>query len=104
MADAKATKYEESRYKTTVFAQNRGLDAFELFAGISGRQSQEPLRNKTATSRSEKQNAVLTLRRDANYNSCRTQNSSRTEFGVVGCGGFVLVQEQSMTHFEEATG
>jgi len=62
------------------------------------------LKNKTAISPFEKQNAVLTLPREANYNSCRTQNNSRTESGTVGATDEFFVQEQSMTHFEEATG
>jgi hypothetical protein len=60
--------------------------------------------NKTATPASKKKNAVLTLLRCANYNSCRTKNSSHIEFRAVGCGGLIFVQEPPMTHFEEATG
>jgi hypothetical protein len=53
-------------------------------------------KNETTASPSEKQNAVLTLARGANYKSCRTQNSPRTEFDVVAVdyGRFVVVREQ----------
>jgi hypothetical protein len=85
-------------------AINRGLKVNELFAGISCRQNQDQRKNKTATPASKKKNAVLTLLRCANYNSCRTKNSSHIEFRAVGCGGLIFVQEPPMTHFEEATG
>jgi hypothetical protein len=86
------------------FGKNRDLKAFELLPQIACRQNQDRLKNKTATSSSEKQNAVLTLPRDANYNSCRTQNSSRTEFGVDGCGGLVSCARATNGALEEATG
>jgi hypothetical protein len=71
-----------------------------LLPGISRRYHQDHRENKTAISPSKKQNAVLTLPRDANYKSCRTQNSSRTALLVAALNS---VQEQSMAHFEEAT-
>jgi hypothetical protein len=82
MADAEGIETSRESRKTAVCAQKREPKARAPFPGISCRQNQDHLKNKTATSSSEKQNAVLTLPRDANYNSCRTQNSSRTEFGV----------------------
>jgi hypothetical protein len=86
-----------------VFGKNWDLKAFELLPGNSCRQNQDRLKNKTATSSSEKQNAVLTLPRDANYNSCRTQK--QLSHGVRRCWlRRISVQEQPMTRFDEATG
>ncbi len=99
-----AMKHHESSRKMQFFSQKLDIRAFERFACGLLRIKLRPAKNKTAAPPSEKQNAVLTLARDANYKSCRTQNSSRTEFDVVAvdCSDSFLCEIKSMTYFEEA--
>src|SRR5260370_33892988 len=91
-----AMKHHESSRKMQFFSQKLDIRAFERFACGLLRIKLRPAKNKTAAPPSEKQNAVWTLARDPNYKSCRTQNSSRTEFDVVAvdCSRFVLVRDQ----------
>jgi hypothetical protein len=104
MADVDGNEMLREHGKNCSFAKKSGVfKVFEPCLESFCRWGQDQRENKTVTSCSEKQNAVLTLPRDPNYNSCRTQNSSGTEFGVGGCGGF-LCWSQPMTRFEEAMG
>src|ERR1700724_1534799 len=90
-----AIKHHESSRKMQFFSQKLDIRAFERFACGLLQAKLRPAKNKTAAPPSEKQNAVLTLARDANYKSCRTQNSSRTfDVVAVDCGRFVLVRDQ----------
>jgi hypothetical protein len=95
MADVEGNEMFREHGKNCSFRKKNGvLKALSSCLESLADKIRDHLKNKTATSSSEKQNAVLTLPRDANYNSCRTQNSSRTEFGVAGCGGFLCKSNQ----------
>jgi hypothetical protein len=85
------------------FAKTRGLEAFELLPGILLSMETRSPKNKTGIVSSQKQNAVLTLPRNTNYNSCRTQK--QLSHGVRRCWlRRISVQEQPTTYFEEAMG
>jgi hypothetical protein len=89
-------RHENSGQIAFFTAKTEGLEQLKFFLESLVGKKRGHSKNKMPITPREKPNAVLTLPLDANYNSCRTQNSFRTEIGVVAvdCNEFVLVREQ----------